>query len=399
MIYIVIIFFLLYCAIVHDVRGLVRRKKEHYYVLFWIFFLLAGLRHGIGGDTYQFRIFWDTLPTFDNFSWDKLTVYRYEFGWVFLSFVMKSIFGSFVSLQLLLAWIFNIGLFKIIYKYSNYPFMVLLLFFIAGDQYFHIELTFMRQAYAVAIFLLWGVKFLNSRKYLKYFITITICGLMHFSSVALFVLPLFWNMNLENRKTRKHFLITVVSFAVLVYIALNFTPLAELKGLIRLLEALNNVGEKVEDNELVRFFNTSYAYVAYYLVILCGAKHFHLYIPFKGALFFGMFVIIISPYVGDFQRLMFFIIIFIDISLANIIARFSRHKMPLFLVSIISFFIGSNILFYQRYTDKEQTLFLYPYYSWFEEEPSSHHKYFRERLMDGWTVSHQIYDYNKIKKE
>ena len=145
--YLIIIILLLYYTYIHDIKGEKRSRKRHLNILFLLFFLLAGLRHGMGGDTYQFRIFWETLPSLDNVTWHHLTIYRYDMGWVLLSFIMKVLFGSFVSLQLLLSFILNKGLFKIVERYSTYPFLCLLLFFIAGDQFFNIEFVFMHIVY------------------------------------------------------------------------------------------------------------------------------------------------------------------------------------------------------------------------------------------------------------
>ena len=391
MIYIIVILLLIYYTIIHDIKGISIHKRQHYHIMFWIFFLLAGLRHGIGGDTYQFRIFWDLLPTWENASWENLTCFRYEMGWVMLSFILKSVFGSFVSLQLLLSWILNVGIFKVVKRYSPYPFLVLLLFFLGIDQFFHIECTFMRQAYAVAIFLVWGLGYLNERKYIKYFIVIAICTLMHFSAAALAILPLFWNISWENKKVQRRFILSIISFAVIAYIGFNYTSLAHLKGLVRLQTALEYAGERVSDNEIVRFFNTSYYLIIYYILIIWGYSKYKFRIPFKGAILFGVFVLLLSPYVGDFQRLMFFIILFIDISLAIIIVKLSQKNVLIFITCIILFTIGSNIHTYQRYSQKENMLFIYPYYSWFEEEPLSHKKYFNMRKNDGYTISHQIY--------
>lgn len=397
MIYLLIIVLLFYFAVLHDIKKVSYKKNEHLNLIFVIFFLLAGLRHGIGGDTYQFRIFWDLLPSWNNATWEELTSYRYEMGWVLLSFVLKSIFGSFVSLQILLSLLLNIGIFKIVKRYSPYPFIVLLLFFLSIDQFFHIECTFMRQAYAVAIFLIFGFENLMHRKYIKYFFVIVLCSFMHFSALSLSILPLFWAINWENKRNIRKFIVFVICFLVIILIAFNYTPLSQIKAILRFQQAMENAGEKVESNELIRFFNVNFYLIFYVLIIFWGSIKFKFNIPFKGAVYFTIFIMLLAPYVGDFMRLMFFIIILIDISLSIVIAKFARKNSLLFLISIIFFFIGSNILNFQRYSNKDNMIFIYPYYSWFEEEPQSHKNYFRQRINDNYTISHQIYDFNKMK--
>lgn len=129
MTYILIFLIILYFVYYHDISGFQNNKENHLKFLFWIFFLITGLRHGIGGDTYQFRIFWDLLPTYEKATWQELDSFRYDKGWVLLCFIIKSTLGSFVFLQLFISYIFNKGLFKIVGRYSKYPFFVLLLFF------------------------------------------------------------------------------------------------------------------------------------------------------------------------------------------------------------------------------------------------------------------------------
>lgn len=395
MIYIFIIILLTYYAILHDIKGINKNKKQHLNVVFVIFFLLAGLRHGIGGDTYQFRIFWDLLPSWENVTWEELTSYRYEIGWVLLSFLLKSIFGSFVSLQILLSLLLNMGIFKILKKYCPYPFIVLLIFFTSIDQFFHIECTFMRQAYAVAIFLLFGFEHLINRKYTKYFFVIILCTFLHFSSLALVILPLFWSINWENKKNIRRFIIMAIYFFLITFILLNYTSLSQIKTLLRFQQAIGSASDKIEENELIRFFNVNYYLIFYVGFILWGYKKFGLSIPFKGGLYFTILIMILAPYVGDFMRLIFFIIVLIDISISIIIAKFSRKNSLRFLTCMILFFTIPNILNFQRYTKKDNIFFIYPYYSWFEEEPKSHKDYFRQRINDNYTISHQIYDYNK----
>lgn len=395
MIYIFIILLLVHFTILHDIKGVSKNKKQHYLLMFWLFFLLAGLRHGIGGDTYQFRIFWDLLPTWDNATWEKLICFRYEMGWVLLSFILKSIFGSFVFLQLLLSFILNIGIFKVVKKYSKYPFLVLLLFFLSIDQYFHIECTFMRQAYAVAIFLAWGVEYLEERKYSRYFIVILASALMHFSAVALLILPLLQNLNMDNKKTRYRFFVTVMVFFVVIFVGLNYTPLAGIKAIMRFQSSLDDMDNYIEDNEFVRFFNSNYTLILYYTIILLGISKYKFNLYLRGVFFLGIFIMILSPYINDLKRLIYFAILFIDMSLADVIIHMSKKRVDVFLMLMILFTIGSNLLSFQRYSNKDNTLFIYPYYSWFEEEPESHKKYFMQRKMDGHTIPFQIYDYKK----
>lgn len=395
MIYLLILCILIHFAIFHDVNGNTRNRKLHFNIIFIAFFLLTGLRHGIGGDTYQFRIFWDLLPTFDSGKIEELTLFRYDIGWIFLCYCMKSIFGSFVFLQLLVSFFLNKGIIKIVERYSRYPFATLLLFYLAGDQFYHIEMTFMRQSVSVAIFLNWGIGYLENRKNIQYIATVIVASLMHFSAAFLIVLPFFWNIDLSSRKKRKRIIWSLVLFFCLSLILYNSLPFVFYRALERLGNDAASIN--VSDNEFVRVFNTIYQYIAYFLVIVVGHAKLKKDIPVKGIFILSIFIAIIAPYAGDTMRLFFFVIIFVDMMMTNVIVPFSFRNKCLFLTYIVAYIFVSNILIYQRYASPANTFMIYPYYSWLEEEPLSHKRYFRERINDGYTISHQIYDYDKVQ--
>ena len=393
MIYIFIAIIILYYTYIHDIKKVYKNKKIHLKFLILILFFLTGLRHGNGGDTYQYRIFWELLPTFKDGTWKELTSYRYEMGWVLTSFIIKSTLGSFVYYQLLISALINIGLYKILKKYAKYPFATMLLFFIAGEQFFWIEFEFMRQTVSVGIFLIWGVKYLEERKIFKYLITICICVLFHFSSAFLFIFPFFWYIDFNNRKTRRRIAIALPLFLLLTIIIFNYLPTGMSHAFDRFESGLDNM--KLENSKVTRLFHVLYYKVFYYTIILIGWLIYKVKIKFQGALLIGVLICIIQPYITGTGRLMFFLFIIIDIALADVFIRISNRNADMFICLIIVYIITSNILFYRRYSDPHNTFFLYPYYSWFEEEPVSHKREFTYRKTVENTIEYQIYDKHK----
>lgn len=384
---------LLFFAFVHDLKGVKKNRRVHLNIVFWTFFLLAGLRHGIGGDTYQYRVFWNLLPEFKKVTWGDLTMYRYEFGWVLLCFMVKSVFGSFVFLQLIISWLLNKGIMKIVKKYTEYPFLVLLLFFISGEQYFYMEFEFCRQAVSVAIFLLWGIDYLENRKNIHYCITIVICTMFHFASIFFLFLPFIWNWRYSRRKT-----IYLIFFMLLIAIPL-LKVLSSLE-IIHNLQALNRVADNIDtissgDNDFFVVSRVIYCYIVYYSIIAFGITYYNIKIKFPGALFVGFLICAIAPFFFDTIRLMYFIVIFIDIVLAQILVRFSRRDCRLWAFGVLSYMVVSNVIFIWRYTQPRYMFYMYPYYSWFEEEPDSHKRELRGREIDNATILLQIYDSRK----
>lgn len=376
-------------AYIHDIRGVKINKKGHLILLFLVFFLFTGLRHGNGGDTYQYRIFWDLLPTINKITWDELTSYRYEIGWVLASCLVKSIFGSFVFYQLLISALLNLGLYRVVSRYSKYPFLTLLLFYVAGEQFFWIEFEFMRQSASAAIFFLFSFKYLEEQKYIKYFISVIVCVLFHFASAFLFIFPFFWHVDYSDRKKRKKMFIALMVFFILSLISYNLAPFVLLRAYDRFANGLDDLA--IEGNELIRIIHVLYYYIVYYFLILWGIVTLKIGTNFNGALFIGLIICIIGPYTTDALRLMFFIIIFIDMVLAEIIVRITSKNLVVFICGVIMFAVVSNLNFYRRYSKPESSLFLYPYYSWFEDEPKSHRDEFQKRYTDGFTIPLQIY--------
>lgn len=366
-------------------------------ILFWIFFLITGLRHGIGGDTYQFRIFWDLLPSLDKVTWEELNSFRYDKGWVLLCFIIKSIFGSFVFLQLFISYVFNKGLFKIVEKYSNYPFFVILLFFISGEQYYHIECTFLRQCLAVGIFLNWGVEYLERRNYFKYTIVVIFCTLCHFSGLVIAFFPFVWYLDLKDKYVMKKVLLSFVVLAVLVVIIMNTSVMGEIRALARFADSFENMDNLVESNELIRFINSAHYNLFFLFFVFIGLIKYKIDNHFQGAVIILLFVCALAPYIGDLGRIQYYIIIFIDIFIAELFVFFTKKNKANLLIFISIYIVCTNLLIYRRYSDPNHSFMLYPYYCWFEEEPRSHKLYMNERYSDGYTISHQIYNWEKYR--
>ena len=398
MIYILIAIILIGFAYNHDILRIRKDRDLHYQLEFLILFLFAGLRLGMGGDTYQYRIFWETLPSWDSVTLEKLTIYRYSIGWTTLCFLLKSVFGSFISLQIVLSFLINYGVFLVAKKYCRYPFMVILMFYLVGDMYFHIVFTFIRQSASIAVFLIWGIRYLESKSYIKYLLCVAVAASFHYSGLLLLVLPFFWTINTITKKTI--WIAIVSSFTLMAILALAWN--SQLLTYFRILERINNGIEGydsfITDNEFMRFINKTHVQIFYYAIILYGLYKYHIEIKFKGALLFSILVTLVSPYLGDSARFLQYLFVFFLIPIVYVMVKIIHGRAFMYLVVLVSFTVFSNLLFYRRYTDPTQMLFFYPYISCFEEEPANHRRYYNERLTDGHTVTHQIYDYNKIRK-
>lgn len=255
----------------------------------------------------------------------------------------------------------------------------------------------MRQALAVGIFLNWGVEYLENRNYLKYTIVVIFCTLSHFSGIVIAFFPLVWYMDLNDKKIIKKVIISFFVFSSLVVVLMNTGIMQEIRALDRMLNSLDNMEGVVESNELIRFINASHYNIFFLLLFIIGTAKYKIENHFQGAVIILLFVTTLAPYIGDFGRIQYYIIILMDIFVAELFIQLIKNKTANLIIIIPIYMVCTNLLIYGRYSNPENTFMLYPYYSWFEEEPRSHKQYMNERYSDGYTVSHQIYDWEKVK--
>lgn len=208
MIYLVILLLLVFCVWYYDVCGDNKYKEIVYWALFVIFFLLSGLRYKIGIDTIMYMRTWDQYGDFLDFDWihdierfqnSSLTVERYRPAWILYCMLLRTFTHQFVIVQLVTSLLFNVALFRIIRKYSPYRFLTLLIFFISF-KFLEFEFEIMRETVAVAFFLLISADAFIEKKWVRYYVGVTIAFLFHPSALMMFALPLVRNLKWSLRQ-------------------------------------------------------------------------------------------------------------------------------------------------------------------------------------------------------
>lgn len=204
-IYILIFSYLLFCVWNTDIRGKKRYARVNFYVLFAIFVLFAGLRYKIGGDTLNYMATWKNYPDLWNFRWaddiahlrQQRSFMRYQTGWIFYVMLIKGIFGSYYALQLVSSLLLNWGVFRTVRRYSSYPFLTLLFYFMTFNFY-QLEFEVARECVAVGLFLLISFDNWVRKRWVLYYVGAAIAFSIHLSAVVMFALPLMryvrWNM-------------------------------------------------------------------------------------------------------------------------------------------------------------------------------------------------------------
>jgi hypothetical protein len=186
------------------------------------FILLAGLRYHIGIDSLRYEQWFNNdLPTINHFSFNSY--YGYEPLFVLLSSLIKTLFGGWIFAQIIFAFIINVIIFRYIKKYTRYIFTAVLIYFISW--FFDYNCETIRQSLAVAVFLM-SIRFLEHKKYVKYYIFAIIAFLFHYSSIVVFIIPLI----LKFRINWVSCVFFVVLLAIGAYVRIKFGAILNLLG-------------------------------------------------------------------------------------------------------------------------------------------------------------------------
>ena len=228
MIYLLILALILFCVWRYDLLEETERKEVFYWGICVIFILLAGLRYEIGIDTRMYMKSWEFYPDFWNMHWfedisrfqEKASgLNRFQPGWVLYCMIIRSISEDFTLLQIVTALLFNIAIFRTIKKYSRYPFLTILIFYI-NFKFLEFEFEIMRETVAVSVFLLLAFDNYIKRRWAAYYVGTAFAFFMHTPAILMFMLPLVRNIDWSLKKytiimVMPSFLLAVAGRAIL----------------------------------------------------------------------------------------------------------------------------------------------------------------------------------------
>lgn len=222
MTYILIFLLLLYFVYKYDVK----ESRDYRNTAFWgicvVFILLAALRYRIGGDAVGYSTTWHLYPSFWDFNWfhDIETcreanpdMERFQTGWFLFAMFVLGIWEDQIMMQIVIAILLNLAIFRCIKKYSRYPFITIFWFF-CNFTFFELEFEAMRESVAVAIFLLLAFDNYVEKRWIKYYVGTVLAYMVHPSATLMFILPLFRNLNLSLFKNTLFFVIPPFAVAV-----------------------------------------------------------------------------------------------------------------------------------------------------------------------------------------
>jgi hypothetical protein len=191
-----IIFGVVLFDIIHFPRG----KAFFSFLLFVLVVGMSAFRYKLGGDAQHYENIYFEMPRLSQYiqymRYDNF--YQYQPLWILLCSFCTTITPDYVFFQFVHSLILNIALFYFLHKHTRYFFSVFaLLWFSLLYLQFAIEVQ--RESMAIAFFLL-SFPYFKQKKWIKYYLLITVSVLFHLSAIILFILPFFTILKL-NRKT------------------------------------------------------------------------------------------------------------------------------------------------------------------------------------------------------
>lgn len=167
-------------------------RKIYCFIMFMIFFLVSGLRKGIG---YDFNPYMNTF--YNSYLKDTSSFLNssIEKGYLILNEVVSNSTSHYQFLILIIAFFVSASVMWFIYKYSKNVWLSSFSFIAFGCFYFSMD--YLRQIFA-GIIMLYGFKALENKDWGKYFLLVLLASCFHKS--ALLLLPLFIILELPMNK-------------------------------------------------------------------------------------------------------------------------------------------------------------------------------------------------------
>lgn len=217
MIYLIVLLVIIFCVIHFDICGY-NKNSHKWYLVIWIYLtLVSGLAYRLGGDgivyVWQYPYLYNTD---EGFGWTALTSYQNRLpAWVLLNKLCKLVTGDYWFFKFVHAIIVNSLFGYYIKTNTKHIFSSTLIYFVL--LYFDLNFQLLRQVLAIGFFL-YGLKYYNTNKWLKYYLICTVAVLFHESALIAFVFPIMKTIS-YNKKTM--FLLLGLVF-VLFYVGNKF---------------------------------------------------------------------------------------------------------------------------------------------------------------------------------
>lgn len=213
MIYIILFLFLF---VLHRRNNQSQKSGLTYWGLCAFLSLFMGLRYRVGGDSLWYNNMFDEgiYPSLKELldGYDFVAAYFYP-GWLLLNATVKSFIGEFWGVQLLQASFVNFTCFYVFDKFCKerrYTCVFIYYFF----YFFYFNTEIMRESISASFFFL-SYKYINERRWGKYYLFCLLAFLFHPSAIITFIIPILF---IYSNLLKRHFYIYYILIFVLAFL-------------------------------------------------------------------------------------------------------------------------------------------------------------------------------------
>ena len=169
-------------------KNLLFSKQNYVLVCCTELILLAGLRsRNVGADTEVYLDalnYYEKLPKLDLLGAGLVKPFDFEIGYFWLTKMLALFNVSETVFLFVIATIIYVPFFSSLNKYSKYPYLSIVVYF--GIGLFAYSLGIFRQMIAISVCLI-GIEDMNQGNFKKYFVTIMVASLFHFTALVMLI--------------------------------------------------------------------------------------------------------------------------------------------------------------------------------------------------------------------
>ena len=356
MIYLIVLVILLSGLFFFEKSNNPRSKSSWLFFEWVVLVLLAGLRYKVGGDTIWYYESFANAPTISELSVSYFIDSEYNFLWIILTAVCKTIYPDFVSFQIVHAIIVNTAFFMFFKRYIKKVFLAVLIYFVF--YFFKYNTEILRASLAVSVFL-FSFKYLENKNWSKYLLCAVIAMGFHSEAIVMVFFPLVHILT----KIRVN-LSTYIGLIVIAVVLMSFNFIPAMKGFLSFSEKMTNsidfYANKTELGENISLLGYGKIFVtsSIWLVIIYALNKTQ-YKLFRGFAFVAYIITWLSyNYSNIFYRVLDFTQPILIVSICLAFELWSRRKfyipkmilsfvIVVMLIDLIEYYLsGHFILFY-----------------------------------------------------
>jgi hypothetical protein len=335
--------------------------------------LLSGLRYKIGGDTPGYMFHWDYYPDLLKFKWfhdienTKASIHeleRYKTGWFLYVMFLRSISKNFVILQLANALIFNYAVIKIVKRYSIYPFLTILMFYLTFS-FLELEFEVAREELAISIFMLLAYDNFVRKKWLRYYIGVSIAYFVHPSAVVMFMLPLIRNIKLTTLQWTLYLIVPTIIVSIVGRALLGNIVFAVLNSGTSSSEYIHAALEMEHNSNYLLMY--SFRPTVLLIIILLGRKKYAISEECTSVIFLFISLLYFSLIYFTASRLANYIVILTYIGITPLIYSYIKRFKSVWIVVVMAIVYAVPTL-YGFKSDPEMLAKYYPYQNYILKE-------------------------------